>query len=135
MLDCQVEAVAHRVRADFPGARLVERHSRRLRFELDSGVPHEILTGNSGLPAVGDLFGRMESARLELRSSTLLGDEQYLAEYAASQTTLEQIFNDFAGQAGPDASVAEVKERCDNNESDHADASNPLHGAPLGIEL
>lgn len=83
-----VEAVGHRIRSDFEGSQLVERHSLQLRFEL--GAAHNC--------EVGHVFRRMEEARSSLRGPD---GSPLVAEYAASQTTLEQIFNEMAAAGAP----------------------------------
>ena len=62
----------------FPGARLIERHDLQFRFNIP-------LARGEGL---AQLFKTVEQAQQQLS----------ISEYALSQTTLEQIFNQFAAQ-------------------------------------
>ena len=69
----------------FPGSVLAERQGSTLRFKLGAGAE-----------ALGKLFGKLEHAR------THLG----VASYTLGQTTLEAVFNSFAGQQQEERGVA-----------------------------
>eukprot|EP00386_Alphamonas_edax_P015054 GDKI01046074.1.p1 GENE.GDKI01046074.1~~GDKI01046074.1.p1 ORF type:complete len:103 (+),score=31.77 GDKI01046074.1:1-309(+) len=73
----KLQAVMHH---EFPGSSMLEHHGYMWRFNLpkQEGV------------SLGALFGVLESRR----------EEACIAEYSLSQTTLEQIFNQFAALAG-----------------------------------
>merc|ERR1719401_1070784 len=60
----------------FPGAVILERHDRTLRFRLPVTSP------------IAQVFRQLESSREELS----------VEEYGISQTSLEQLFNEFANQ-------------------------------------
>ena len=63
-------------------AQLVERQGAQLRFKLPGA------SAGANSISLSDAFKSMESNKAQL----------HIREYALSQTTLEQIFNDFAGQ-------------------------------------
>lgn len=69
-----VEALQSYLQDKFPGVHLLERHERSLRFSLPSAA------------SLANIFRNLEGAQGEL----------CLEEYGVSQTSLEQIFNDFA---------------------------------------
>eukprot|EP00386_Alphamonas_edax_P016021 GDKI01048985.1.p1 GENE.GDKI01048985.1~~GDKI01048985.1.p1 ORF type:complete len:1423 (-),score=406.43 GDKI01048985.1:254-4522(-) len=69
------------LRREFPGAQVLEHHGYMWRFHLPKQQDQEV--------ALGDLFGRLEACR----------EEACVSEYSLSQTTLEQIFNQFAALA------------------------------------
>jgi hypothetical protein len=68
-------ALASFVEAEFPGCSLIEQHERNFRYKLAKR--------GAGL---GDVFGKFEDAKQRLG----------IQEYGVSETTLEQIFNQFA---------------------------------------
>lgn len=70
------EALVGFLRANFPGTIILERHDRTLRFRLPAKS------------ALSDIFRLLQDAKSDLS----------LEEYGISQTSLEQIFNDFAAQ-------------------------------------
>ena len=69
----------------FPGSARVERHGSKLRFQLPPQTE-----------PLGRLFRRVESRK----------DEMGVSEYSLSQTTLEQVFNQFASQQEEEKGVA-----------------------------
>ena len=79
----RVRAVEAFMRKHFAGAALVERHEAQLRFRLPGGAA----AGGGEVP-LSKAFDLMEGAKRKL----------HVREYALSQTSLEQIFNQFASQ-------------------------------------
>ena len=77
----RVRAVEAFMCKHFAGAALVERHEAQLRFRLPGG-------GGGGDVPLSKAFDLMEGAKRKL----------HVREYALSQTSLEQIFNQFASQ-------------------------------------
>ena len=62
----------------FPSAKLVERRGEYTRWQVPT----------SEAPSLGQVFGNIENAK----------DAVGIGEYSVSQTSLEQIFNQFAAQ-------------------------------------
>jgi len=77
LLSRVVENFQKFVAANFPGSKLLEAHSNRLKFRVPSNVM-----------SLGSLFTTIEKYR----------DKLHIEEYSVSQTTLEQIFVHFAKQ-------------------------------------
>merc|ERR1711994_212463 len=76
LLQEHAEALVGFLRANFPGTTILERHDRTLRFRLPAKS------------ALSDIFRLLQDAKADLS----------LEDYGISQTSLEQIFNDFAAQ-------------------------------------
>ena len=76
LLEDVASALNNFLRASFHGTEVVERHERTFRFRLPS------------TSSLGVVFERLERSRLDLG----------VEEYGISQTSLEQIFNEFASK-------------------------------------
>jgi len=81
LLQEHAEALVGFLRANFPGTIILERHDRTLRFRLPAKS------------ALSDIFRLLQDAKADLS----------LEDYGISQTSLEQIFNDFAAQQREEA--------------------------------
>mmetsp|Transcript_92574 Transcript_92574/g.146359 ORF Transcript_92574/g.146359 Transcript_92574/m.146359 type:complete len:138 (-) Transcript_92574:43-456(-) len=77
-MEDRAESLNAFLQANFPGTIPIERHDRTLRFRLPASCPE-------GLAGV---FRCLEVARVD----------QDVEDYGISQTSLEQIFNEFASQ-------------------------------------
>jgi hypothetical protein len=101
-----IEALsAYILQTGFPGSSLVERHSSKLRFKLP----------NTGQP-LGQLFRKVEERK----------DELNISEYSLSQTTVEEIFNQFAAQQEEEKGIARGMEAAGTSRAAAPDgATNP----------
>lgn len=69
------------IQETFPGSRLIEAHSEHLKYEIPKNI-------NGRLQSIGNMFRAVENQKKNLN----------VQEYSLSETTLEQIFINFAKQ-------------------------------------
>jgi len=97
------------------GAELLERHGDQFRFAVKN-LDHTL----------AEIFTEMEAARSEF----------FIREYSVSQTTLEQIFNQFASQQeeeqGPTRGITKADAKMQRQVSGYRELTNP--GTPLATE-
>jgi len=70
------EGLTNFIEREFPQHKLIERHDRSFRYKLFGDI------------TLASVFGSLEASKVKLG----------VAEYGVAQTTLEQIFNQFAAQ-------------------------------------
>lgn len=107
LLEDVASALNNFLRASFHGTEVVERHERTFRFRLPS---------TSSLAVV---FERLERSRLDLG----------VEEYGISQTSLEQIFNEFASKQEEETTLVRGLQGQPESRATVA-ANGGLHGQP-----
>ena len=93
LLEARIVSLNEFVANEFPGSRLVERHGSRIDYALSSVGSTPRAAAAQVQLQIADVFRKVEQAKLELS----------VDEYSVTQSSLETIFNEFAGQQEEEA--------------------------------
>ncbi len=108
--DGVAKLTAYVLQEAFPGSTRIERHGSKLRFKLP----------NTGAP-LGQLFRKVEDRKAALN----------VTEYSLSQTTVEEIFNQFAAQQDEEKGVARGMESAATSRAAAPAAAAPAASNPI----